>query len=112
MKRAKNVKVGHLVEVPVYEFAPMRTGWNGWIFRVGVVEKLYVSKANYSCAKVRFYFNGKEQTKGFIAEHVFEYKYLNMLQKDYTELKADEEAGKKVRYPEDMIFLAKNGFIK
>lgn len=112
MKHAKNVKIGQLVEVPVYEFAPMRTGWNGWIFRVGIVEKLYVSKANYSCVKVRFRFNGEKQTRGFIAENVFEYKYLNLSQKDYTELKVDEEAGKKVCYTEDMIFLAENGFIK
>ena len=112
MKHVKNAKVGQPVEVSVYEFAPMRTGWDGWIFRVGVVEKLYVGNANYSCVRVRFYLNGQEQTKGFIAEHVFEYKYLNMSQKDYTELKADEEAGKKVCYPEDMIFLAENGFIK
>lgn len=112
MKHAKNVKVGQLVEVPVYEFAPMRTGWNGWEFRVGVVEKLYISKTNCSCAKVRFRFNGKEQTRGFLAEHVFEYKYLNLTQKHYTEGKADEAVGKKVHYGEDMIFLAENGFIK
>ena len=44
MKKAKKIEVGTLVKVPIYEFAPFRTGWNGWIFRVGVVEKLYISK--------------------------------------------------------------------
>ena len=45
-------------------------------------------------------------------------KYYSDKTKKYYEedqldvLKADEEAGKKVCYPEDMIFLAENGFIK
>lgn len=37
MKKAKNVKVGMFVCVPVYCFAPMRSGWNGWEFSVGQI---------------------------------------------------------------------------
>lgn len=44
MKAVKNQRVGQLVQIPAFEFATMRSGWNGWIFRVGVIEKLYISK--------------------------------------------------------------------
>jgi hypothetical protein len=37
MKIAKNVKLGQVVEVPTYCFAPMRSGWNGWLFTRGIV---------------------------------------------------------------------------
>lgn len=54
MKAVKNPFVGQLVQIPAFEFAPMRSGWNGWIFRVGVIEKLYISKSGRKCAKVRY----------------------------------------------------------
>lgn len=44
MRHAKNLKVGSLVQVPDYCFAPMRRGWNGWIFRAGVIRKIGKSK--------------------------------------------------------------------
>lgn len=44
MKHAKNLKIGSLVQVPDYCFAPMRHGWNGWIFRAGVIRKIGKSK--------------------------------------------------------------------
>lgn len=31
------VKVGELVQVPRYQFAPQRRGWNGWLFSDAVV---------------------------------------------------------------------------
>lgn len=33
------VKAGDLVQVPRYQFAPMRYGWNGWLFSDAVVVK-------------------------------------------------------------------------
>ena len=54
MKQVINPKVGQLIQIPVYQFAPLRSGWNGWIFRVGVIDKLYISKSGEKCAKVRF----------------------------------------------------------
>jgi hypothetical protein len=31
MKKAFG-NIGEVVQVPVYEFAPWRRGWNGWLF--------------------------------------------------------------------------------
>ena len=36
MKKVVNPYAGQLVQIPAYEFAPMRTGWNGWMFKAGV----------------------------------------------------------------------------
>jgi len=44
MKHAQNIKVGSLVQVPDYCFAPNRRGWNGWIFRAGIVLAIGKSK--------------------------------------------------------------------
>ena len=33
----EKVKAGDLVEVPCTQFAPMRRGWNGWLFSEAVV---------------------------------------------------------------------------
>ena len=33
----KKIKAGDLVEVPRTQFAPMRHGWNGWLFSDAVV---------------------------------------------------------------------------
>ena len=44
MKIAKNVKLGQVVQVPTYCFAPMRNGWNGWLFTKGIVTGFGTSK--------------------------------------------------------------------
>lgn len=40
------VKVGDLVEVPRTQFAPMRRGWNGWLFSEAVVIQKGISAKN------------------------------------------------------------------
>lgn len=40
MKAVNKPFVGQLVQIPAFEFAPMRSGWNGWIFRVGVIKPI------------------------------------------------------------------------
>lgn len=122
MRKVKSPKVGMLVQVPVYQFAPMRRGWNGWIFRVGVIDKLFISsKTGRRCAAVR-YCSGragryqllpcKEHTKNFYIEYVFEWDGLEWAQKSYNEFKAYEESGEQVCWDEDTAFLLNNGFIK
>ena len=122
MKKVNAPKVGQLVKVPVYEFAPMRSGWNGWIFRVGIIEKLYISKAGNKCARVR-YCSGlagrnqvtdcHEYSKGWLVSNVFQYEgNLANEQKSYDEYKACEENGEVVCWDEDTAFLLKNGFIQ
>ena len=36
MNQAKNIKVGDVVQFPCICFAPLRRGWNGWIFRAAI----------------------------------------------------------------------------
>lgn len=77
MKKARNVKVGSIVEVPFKEFAPYRSGWNGWLFRQGIVREIVNSQKYGRCYKVEFpsYYNHtnckRTITKVFIADHVF-----------------------------------------
>ncbi len=54
MRKKRNVKVGDLVEFPYYMFAPMRSGWNGWLFRVGIVEKVFTTAKGKAGATVRY----------------------------------------------------------
>ena len=120
MKKVVNPYVGQLVQIHAYEFA-LRTGWNGWIFRVGVIEKLYISKTGKKCAKVRYCTKcaGRyqllpctEYSKGFVIENVFQWDRLAWAQKKYTEFKAYEDAGEQVCWNEDTAFLVNNGYIK
>ena len=46
MKKARKLAVGSVVSVPDYCFAPNRQGWNGWVFRVGIVREVGTSKKN------------------------------------------------------------------
>ena len=119
MKAVKNPFVGQLVQIPAFEFAPMRSGWNGWIFRVGVIEKLYISKSGRKCAKVRYCTKraGRyqllpcaEYSKGFAIENVFQWGKLDFAQKTYSEFKAAEDSGEPVCWDEDTSFLLQNGY--
>lgn len=120
MKAIKNPFVGQLVQIPAFEFAPMRSGWNGWIFRVGVIEKLYISKSGRKCAKVRYCTRraGRyqllpctEYSKGFVIENVFQWDNLALVQSTYSDLKAVEDSGEPVCWGEDTAFLLQNGYI-
>lgn len=41
MRKAK-LKIGELVEVPSYCFDQRRYGWNGWIFKHGVIRDVFI----------------------------------------------------------------------
>lgn len=120
MKAVNKPFVGQLVQIPAFEFAPMRSGWNGWIFRVGVIEKLYIPKSGRKCAKVRYCTKraGRyqllpctEYSKGFAIENVFQWGKLDFAQKTYSEFKAAEDSGEPVCWDEDTAFLLQNGYI-
>ena len=121
MKVAKNLKIGDLVYIPDYEFAKYRTGWNGWNFTVATIEKLYVSKSGRKCATVKYCVKsaGKNQllpcveaTKNLYAEYVFQYDFLSLEQRNYTELKKAEDNGETVCWSKEIAFLVNNGFVK
>ncbi len=120
MKAVKNPFVGQLVQIPAFEFAPYRSGWNGWIFRVGVIEKLYISKTGRKCARVRYCTKraGRyqllpctETVKAFVLENVFEWDRLEAMQRSYTEFKEAEDNGEAICWDEDTAFLLQNGYI-
>ena len=76
------VKVGDLVEVPRTQFAPMRRGWNGWLFSEAVViqkgispkSKRKVIKFEMRTPKSSNDYGTMEKT--FYAEYVFQTKHI------------------------------------
>lgn len=71
------VKVGDLVQVPRTQFAPLRRGWNGWLFSNAIVLRKGRSKTGRLCIEVEMCMPGKRTneystwTKSFLAENVF-----------------------------------------
>ena len=43
MKKARKVAVGDVIQFPLRQFAPLRSGWNAWLFRAATVVPLYSS---------------------------------------------------------------------
>lgn len=71
MKKA-NWKIGEKVSVPYYCFAPMRRGWNGWLFAEGeIVERLRRIKDNAPMATVEYTVDGQTYRKNFLMDRVF-----------------------------------------
>ena len=73
MKKAE-WKVGELVQVPYYCFAPYRPGWNGYLFANGVITERRVGtgkNAGIEYAMVKYSVNGKEETHQYRMDRVF-----------------------------------------
>lgn len=60
MKKCVKVNVGDVVEFPHHEFAPFRKGWNGWIFKTGIVNRLYTSTQGKPCAELIYMYRDEE----------------------------------------------------
>lgn len=119
MKKALNVKVGDVIQFPHHEYAPFRSGWNGWIFRAGIVEKLYTSKKGLKCARVRYcsrvadrytLLPNKEQTVNLKIEHLFQYD-VERRRHLYLEMLEVEKNGEQVCWDEDTALLVNHGII-
>lgn len=119
MKVAKNVKPGSVIQFPHHEFAPMRHGWNGWIFRAGIVEELYISKSGKKCAKVRYctrcagryqLLPNMETTINLKREYLFEYD-LEWKAKRIREFLEIEKNGEQVCWSEDAALLVNHNLI-
>ena len=74
----KKLQPGDLVQVPRYQFAPMRHGWNGWLFSNAVVlRKGIEKKSGKPVVTVEMCIPGKGQNnyetikKSFFADCVF-----------------------------------------
>lgn len=120
MRKAKNPNVGDVIEFPLYQFSQQRSGWNGWIFRAGIIEKLYISKSGERCATVRYcartagryqLLPNKETTVNRKLVHLFEYD-VKFQEKFYRELREEELKGTPVCWSEDTALLVNHGLIK
>lgn len=127
MKKAKKLSIGAVVRVPTYEFAPYRSGWNGWLFSAGIIKATGKSKkTGLPMVKVeypargykqkRYHINGKEAEmhantieKWFSISAVFEFGdyYANE-----RELQFPREHWCGKTYTEDTEFLIDKGILQ
>ena len=119
MKIAKNIKIGDIVQFPAHQFAPCRSGWNGWIFRAAIVEKLWISKSGEKCATIRYcsriagryqLLPNVEVETSIKCKYLFEYD-LAMKAKRYKEFKAYEDDGEQICWDEDTALLINHNLI-
>lgn len=119
MTVVKNPKVGDVIQFPRTQFAPLRRGWNGWLFSAGIIEKLYTSKSGLKCATVRYCVRragryellpNVEATINLRREHLFEYN-LEFQANQIREFLEAEKAGEKVCWSEDAALLVNHGLI-
>lgn len=114
MKKVKNAKVGDVIQFPAYQFSKIRSGWNGWIFRVGIIEKLYTcSKTGTKYATVRYCIRtadhytmlpNEESTMSVKLDNLFEYN-LEYHRKIYLEFLEYEKIGYSVCWDNDYALL-------
>ncbi len=78
------LKTGELVDVPRYCFAPLRRGWNGWLFSPAIVlEKGISRKSGKEVIKVKMMVPGNTNEystveKTFYKDCVFVYTSIDM----------------------------------
>lgn len=74
MRKAK-IKVGNLVEVPEHCFAPGRSGWNGWLFTYGIIQRVAKNKNGEPLAVVLCldkHHSGKTYVKNYLTKNCFD----------------------------------------
>lgn len=119
MNVKKDLQLGDVVQFPHHEFQPYRSGWNGWIFRVGIVERLYISKTGKECATVRYcarragryqLLPNVESTMNVLCKNCFEYDINReaKLIRDYLDA---EKAGERICWSEDAALLVNHNLI-
>lgn len=121
MKQATNLKVGDVIQFPRTQFAPLRRGWNGWLFSVGIIEKLYTSHKGVPAATVRWcnriggryqLFPHTEITTNLRQDCLFEYDLIDLDSRIYHELLEVEKNGEQVCWDERFALLVNHGIIK
>lgn len=120
MRKARNIKVGDVVQFPAYEFAPFRSGWNGWIFRAAIVDRLYTSKSGKPCAEITYcsrvagryqLLPNTEAKTRVLRDNLFQYD-VPLRERKYREMREYEKNGEKVCWDEDTALLLNHGIIK
>lgn len=121
----EKVKSGDLVQVPRTQFAPMRSGWNGWLFSNAIVlRKAKGAKTGKPMIVVNMMVRGKKKNdyatveKPFYAEHVFQTSSVKDAKKfmEIDGVKTKEEFYRFIQREDvtgcDWIkFLVDNGFL-
>lgn len=119
MRQAKNIKVGSVVQFPWKCFDERRTGWNGWLFRCAIVEKLGKNANGEKCAVIRYctkhagryqLLPNEETTRGIKAKFLYEYD-VDRMRNLYHEFREAEEQGEQVCWDEDMALLVNHGLV-
>lgn len=120
MKKAKVVKVGQVIQFPHHCFDERRSGWNGWIFRAGIVQGFGTSKKTGNrMVKVLFckrtagryqLLPDVEETMWISRNCIFEYDLDSRIQWTKESLEA-EANGEEVCWDEDSALLVNNGFV-
>ena len=128
MKKIKiNSVIGTVVQVPVCEFAPYRTGWNGWLFQAGIITAVGTSKKTGKrmfkvCYPNRNYAQSMRNMNGeFVGLHnrdIFEkwFNYDCVFERDLfiyeLELEHEREYWCTGSYSADAEFLIDKGILK
>lgn len=101
MKKCREVKVGDVVQFPHHEWAPYRTGWNGWLFKTAIVKRLYTSIQGNPCAELIYFYYDETVTCKKRVDVLFQFD-LEWARKKKYELGLDTE---------ELRFLTKHGKI-
>lgn len=119
MKRATRAKIGDVIQFPHHCFDERRRGWNGWIFRAGIIEGFGVAKNGSKFATVRFcskiagryqLLPCEEATRNIKVECLFEYN-TEFHAKIIREFLECEKNGETVCWDQDAALLVNNGLI-
>lgn len=119
MKKATGLKVGQVIEFPYDQFDSRRSGWNGWTFRAGIVEKIYKNKNGEKCATIRYckqtagryqLLPNVEDTVNMKAKYLFEYN-LDFHVEQAKAFLEYEKNGEQVCWDEDTALLVNHGFV-
>lgn len=119
MKKCKQPEIGDVIQFPYKCFAPYRSGWNGWTFRVGIIEDLVTGANGSPCALVRWCKRLCDPHKSapiveafdcIKRDCLFEYN-LDTARRGCEILKQAERDGQTVTWDEDTALLVNNGII-
>lgn len=114
MRQARNPKIGQIVSIPTHQFAPHRTGWNGWNFSKGIVIATGKTADGTKCYKVQYPSRGYDHTNKQTATQWYRKTavFETSLWSNEQELKYSREELEDGCYTSDTEFLIDKGVIK
>ena len=118
MKRAKNIKVGDVIQFPAHQY-----GFHeyDWIHRAGIIEDFGISKkTGEKVAKVRYCWRragryqllpDEERTIWIKCKDLYQFN-IEQAQEQYREFREYEKNGEQVCWSEDTALLLNHGIIE